>query len=80
MDNECGIKVLSFLKLYNIPRALPKLNNLQYDTSPGETKLNDGIFLSGDVVLNSSLNAAILSGEKAAIGVIEAMENRRIFG
>jgi len=80
LDNECGIKNLSFLKLYNIPRALPKLNNLQYDTSASETKLKDGIFLSGDVVLNSSLNAAILSGEKAAIGVIEAMENRRIFG
>jgi len=53
---------------------LPKLSNLQYDISPSETKLKDGIFLAGDVLLNGSLNAAILAGEKAAMGVLEAIK------
>ena len=60
--------------LYNIPRALPDLKNLQYDISPSETKLKDGVFLAGDVLLNGSLNAAILAGEKAAMGVLESVE------
>jgi hypothetical protein len=53
---------------------LPHLNNLQYDVSPSETKVKDGVFLAGDVLLNGSLNAAILAGEKAAMGVLEAIE------
>ena len=53
---------------------MPKLSNLQYDISPSETKLKDGIFLAGDVLLNGSLNAAILAGEKAAMGVLEAIK------
>jgi hypothetical protein len=53
---------------------LPKLSNLQYDISPSETKLKDGIFLAGDVLLNGSLNAAILAGEKAAMGVLDAVK------
>jgi hypothetical protein len=66
--------------LYNIPQALPKLNNLKYDISPTETKLKDGVFLAGDVLLNGSLNAAILAGEKAAMGVLEAAKKNIIFG
>ena len=45
-----------------------------YDVSPYETKVKDGVFLAGDVLLNGSLNAAILAGEKAAMGVLEAVE------
>ena len=74
LEEECKIDSVTFLKLYNIPKALPKLNNLQYDISPSETKLKDGVFLAGDVLLNGSLNAAILAGEKAAMGVLEALE------
>tara|TARA_Y100000385_G_scaffold277322_1_gene324148 strand:+ start:3244 stop:4512 length:1269 start_codon:yes stop_codon:yes gene_type:complete len=72
LKEECKIEDVTFLKLYNIPQALPKLNNLKYDISPTETKLKDGVFLAGDVLLNGSLNAAILAGEKAAMGVLEA--------
>jgi protoporphyrinogen oxidase len=75
LKKECKIEGITFLKLYNIPKALPKLNNLQYDITPSETKLKDGIFLAGDVLLNGSLNAAILAGEKAALGVLEAAKN-----
>ena len=72
LKKECKIEDISFLKLYNIPKALPNLSNLQYDISPSETKIKDGVFLAGDVILNGSLNAAILAGEKAAMGVLEA--------
>ena len=75
LKEECKIEDVAFLKLYNIPKALPKLSGLQYDVSPSETKLKDGIFLAGDVLLNGSLNAAILAGEKAAMGVLDAAKN-----
>ena len=74
LKKECKIEDVNFLKLYNIPKALPELSNLQYDISPSETKIKDGVFLAGDVILNGSLNAAILAGEKAAMGVLEAAE------
>ena len=74
LKKECKIDSGGFLKLYSIPKALPHLNNLQYDVSPSETKVKDGVFLAGDVLLNGSLNAAILAGENAAMGVLEAIE------
>ena len=80
LDQKCGIGNLTFLKMYNIPKALPKLDNLQYEISASETKLKDGIFLAGDVLLNGSLNAAMIAGEKAAEGVLEAMEKSSILG
>lgn len=80
LKKECKIEGITFLKLYNIPKALPKLHNLQYDITPSETKLKDGVFLAGDVLLNGSLNAAILAGEKAALGVLEAAKNSVVLG
>ena len=80
LKKECKIEGITFLKLYNIPKALPKLNNLQYDITPSETKLKDGVFLAGDLLLNGSLNAAILAGEKAALGVLEALKNSVVSG
>ena len=74
LKKECKIENARFLKLYNIPKALPEINNLQYEIFPSETKLKDGVFLAGDVLLNGSLNAAIIAGEKAAMGVIEDIE------
>ena len=74
LKKECKIENARFLKLYNIPKALPEINNLQYEIFPSETKLKDGVFLAGDVLLNGSLNAAIIAGEKAALGVIEDIE------
>ena len=76
LKNECNIEGATFLKMYNIPKALPNIENLQYDLSPSETKLTDHIFLAGDVLLNGSLNAAMLAGEKAALGVLEIIEKK----
>lgn len=70
---HCGIDSVKFLKQYHIPLALPNLTNLQYEMMPTETRLTNTMFLAGDTQLNSSLNAAMISGERAALGVIEAL-------
>jgi len=73
LKEHCGIDHCSFVKRYSISMALPKLTNLQYDMLPSETRLTTTIFLAGDTQLNGSLNAAMIAGERAALGVIEAM-------
>ncbi len=69
----CGITTTNFIKLYSIPMALPKLEDLKYEMMPSETRLTNGLFLAGDTQLNASLNAAMISGERAALGVIESI-------
>ena len=71
LETYCGITDTKFLKIYHIPKALPNLQNLQYSLAPSETMLTHSIFLAGDTQLNGSLNAAMLSGEAAAKGVLE---------
>lgn len=71
----CNIDTARFLKRYKIPYALPNLTNIQYDLAPSETKIKDTVFLAGDHLLNGSLNAAMLSGERAAQGLIEVLED-----
>ncbi|MFK8060052.1 MAG: FAD-dependent oxidoreductase [Polaribacter sp.] len=71
----CGIDVKKFIKHYKIKKALPQLTNLQYEISSTETKLKSTIFLAGDQLLNGSLNAAMISGERAAMGVIQTLED-----
>jgi hypothetical protein len=55
--------------------ALPKLNDLQYEMLPSETRLTDSLFLAGDTQLNGSLNAAMISGERAALAAIEMVSS-----
>ena len=71
----CGIRNPTFLKHYQIKKALPKLENLQYELSSTETKLTSSIFLAGDQLLNASLNAAMIAGERAAMGVIGTLQD-----
>lgn len=71
----CNIDVKKFLKHYHIKKALPKLTNLQHEISSTETKLKATVFLAGDQLLNGSLNAAMISGERAALGVIQTLED-----
>lgn len=75
LKSLCKIDAVNFLKHYTIQKALPKLNNLQYEISSSETKLKSTIFLAGDQLLNGSLNAAMISGERAALGVIQTLED-----
>ncbi len=76
----CGIGEVRFLKHYSIPKALPCLMPLHYELEPTETQLNSSIFLAGDQLLNGSQNAAMLSGERAALGVIQTLEGGTITG
>jgi protoporphyrinogen oxidase len=73
LNECCGITATNFIKRYNIPKALPKLRNLKYEMTPSETRLTDSLFLAGDTQLNASLNAAMISGERAALGVITSI-------
>ena len=75
LKSLCNIDAVNFLKHYRIQKALPKLSNLQYEISSSETKLKSTIFLAGDQLLNGSLNAAMISGERAALGVIQTLED-----
>jgi len=74
LGSLCNIHQVSFLKKYTITKALPELDNLQYEVKPSETQLSQHIFLAGDVQLNGSLNAAMMAGETAARGVLEKLE------
>ncbi len=71
LKDYCGIDVTRLIKQYDIPMALPKLEDLKYKALPSETCLNTNLFLAGDTLLNGSLNAAMLSGESAAYGLME---------
>ncbi len=76
----CGIGEARFLKQYTIRKALPDLKNVHYELDPTETQLSGNIFLAGDQLLNGSQNAAMLSGERAALGVIKTLEGGTITG
>ena len=73
LQELCGIDSLTFIKQYTLPKALPKLKNLKDEILPSETRLTKNLFLAGDNQLNGSLNAAMISGERAALGVIESL-------
>ncbi|MEO1484805.1 MAG: NAD(P)/FAD-dependent oxidoreductase [Bacteroidota bacterium] len=75
LQTHFGIQTLRFIKSYAIPRALPDLQNLEYSLAETETRLNSRIFLCGDVLLNGSLNAAMISGEQAAKGLVRTLED-----
>ncbi|MEM9857657.1 MAG: NAD(P)/FAD-dependent oxidoreductase [Bacteroidota bacterium] len=62
-----------YLKSYHIPKALPVNQDLKYDIATTEVKLHDDIFLAGDYLLNASLNAAMLSGRRAAEAVSHSL-------
>lgn len=75
LKTYCNIDTIRFLRSYHIKQALPDLDYLQYEISPTETQLKPNIYLAGDHLLNGSLNAAMLSGERAAQGLIMSLED-----
>ena len=78
LQAECNIGDVSYLKTYNIKKALPDLKAITASISPTETRLTDAIFLAGDYLVNGSLNAAMLSGENAALGLIEVAKGKSL--
>lgn len=75
LKTYCNIETSRFLKAYHIKKALPDIEEVHYDISPTETQLKPTIYLAGDYLLNGSLNAAMLSGERAAQGVIMSLQD-----
>ena len=63
LKNICGITTKRFVKRYIIKRALPDLDHVDYSDNEAKFKFSDSIYLTGDTLLNGSLNAAMTSGE-----------------
>lgn len=75
LKTHCGIDSCKFIKQYDIPKALPNLKDIRYDMLASETRLTTSLYLAGDTQLNGSLNAAMISGERAALGIIETLSS-----
>lgn len=67
---------IKFLKQFNIDRALPKINDFQYSLKPSNTKVQEGVYLAGDYLLNGSINAAMLSGRISAHAIYEDLKGK----
>tara|TARA_B100001758_G_scaffold244909_1_gene256975 strand:- start:1082 stop:2338 length:1257 start_codon:yes stop_codon:yes gene_type:complete len=67
LKEECNISVGKLIKQYRIPMALPVLKTLSHRKTLQEAQLSRRVFVAGDITLNGSLNAAIISGETAAL-------------
>jgi phytoene dehydrogenase-like protein len=73
---ELGNATLSHLKTFYIDNALPKLDDFQNKLKPSQSKIQDGIYLAGDYLLNGSINAAMASGRAAAHAVFEDLKGK----
>ncbi len=69
-----SIEDTTFIRRFQIPKALPQLGDLQYEREPSESLINDHIAIAGDHLLNGSLNAAMVSGEAAALAALGKLE------
>mgnify|MGYP001799388320 CR=1 FL=1 len=78
LSTRFKITDLTFLKRYAIGHALPALNDLQYARDEGENLLTEKIALAGDHQLNGSLNAAMISGEAAAVITDRTLSGKNI--
>ncbi|MFC6268884.1 NAD(P)/FAD-dependent oxidoreductase [Frigoriflavimonas asaccharolytica] len=70
------IEVSRHIKTYEIPKALPDLQNIKSNLKPEETQFSETIFLAGDTLANGSLNAAMLCGESAALAIINNLNQK----
>ena len=61
------------IKTYTIPRALPNDESVQNNISSDALKVSDHLYISGDYLLNGSINAAMKSGRLAAETIIKSI-------
>ncbi|MEM8968871.1 MAG: NAD(P)/FAD-dependent oxidoreductase [Bacteroidota bacterium] len=54
------------LKTYRIDYALPNQDAVVHDLSNEQCQIRDGLFVTGDYLLNGSINAAMRAGRQAA--------------
>ena len=57
----------SLINHYHIKQALPDIRDVRMAPSADALQTRQGVFLAGDYLLNGSLNAAMASGEIAAM-------------
>lgn len=74
LKEHFNIEVIRLFKQYEIPQVLPDLKNIKYSLTATEARYTDKIFLAGDILVNGSLNAAMPSGESAALAIIKALQ------
>jgi protoporphyrinogen oxidase len=67
---------LEHLKTYYIDNALPQIDDFQNKIKPSQSKIQQGIYLAGDYLLNGSINAAMASGRYAAHAVFEDLKGK----
>ncbi|MEM8527872.1 MAG: NAD(P)/FAD-dependent oxidoreductase [Bacteroidota bacterium] len=67
LESHFGAEVRNWnhLKSYFVKYALPAAQSIQNDLSPSEIKLDEGLYICGDHLMNGSLNAAMKSGRLA---------------
>ncbi len=70
----CGITTVRLLKHYRIQRALPDIKDLKMNRSVSEYSPEKGMYTAGDYLLNSSLNAAMRSGEQTAEAIFNEIK------
>lgn len=78
LHSKCNISDISFLKRVQIKKALPKAIHLHYKISSTETKFKSSIFLFGNQLLNTSLSACYDFWDRAAMNVIQTLEDSSI--
>ena len=66
---------ITHLKTFYIDQALPQIDDFQYSMKPSNCKIQDGVYLAGDYLLNGSINAAMLSGRLAAHAIFEDLKD-----
>ena len=67
-------KELQFLKQYNIPYALPRVESPALTLPPEQSMVTEHIHLAGDYLTNASIDGAMRSGEIAAMAVTETLD------
>ena len=75
LKDIAGIEVNEMIKKYEIKKALPEMQQINYALQKTETQLKERIFMAGDYLSNGSLNAAMLNGEAAGQAVSEKIKN-----
>ncbi len=75
LERISGVKAEYFkhLKTYEIPYALPTVEDMRHEVFFTEMKILENVFLAGDYLLNGSVNAAMTSGRLAAEAVLHSL-------
>ena len=74
LEKYFSITKTKFIKHYAIQRSLPDLRSVSYEPNLDLMTYADKIFLCGDHTANGSLNAAMISGERASNNALDRLK------